>query len=255
MTTNKKKILIIEDEEILLNILSKRIKDENFTVFTAKDGEKGLDRIKKDKPDLILLDMLLPKVDGFGVLEKMKKDNINIPVIIISNSGQPIDIDRAIELGACDYLIKAKFEIDEIIEKIHRCLMIGQSSKSGAKKILIVEDDQFLLDLCVKRFNQSGYNVDFAVNGEEGLEKIIKNKPDLILLDLIIPGIDGFDVLEKVRVNKNKSIAKIPIIVLSNLGQTSDVQKALNLGASDYLIKAHFTTDDIISKVKKYLKE
>ncbi|MCK4554328.1 response regulator [Candidatus Parcubacteria bacterium] len=133
--------------------------------------------------------------------------------------------------------------------------MIGQSSKSGAKKILIVEDDQFLLDLCVKRFNQSGYNVDFAVNGEEGLEKIIKNKPDLILLDLIIPGIDGFDVLEKVRVNKNKSIAKIPIIVLSNLGQTSDVQKALNLGASDYLIKAHFTTDDIISKVKKYLKE
>ncbi|MCK4554723.1 response regulator [Candidatus Parcubacteria bacterium] len=133
--------------------------------------------------------------------------------------------------------------------------MVKQSGKPGAKKILIVEDDQFLLDLCVKRFNQSGYKVDFAVDGEKGLEKIIENKPDLILLDLIIPGIDGFDVLKKVRVNKSKSIAKIPIIVLSNLGQKSDVQKALKLGASDYLIKAHFTTDDIISKVKKHLKE
>ena len=255
MMNNKKIILIIENEKNLLDALSKNIRDENFTVFTAKDGEEGLAQIKNSKPNLILLNTTLPKIDGFGVLEKMKKDNISIPVMVISNSGQPVDINKAIELGACDYLIKDKFEIDKIIKKIHRCLIIEQSGKPGAKKILIVEDDRFLLDLCVKRFNQSGYNVNFAVDGKEGLEKIIKHKPDLILLDLIIPGIDGFDVLKKVRADKNKSIAKIPIIVLSNLGQKSDVQKALKLGASDYLIKAHFTTDDIISKVKKHLKE
>ncbi|MCK4554248.1 response regulator [Candidatus Parcubacteria bacterium] len=123
------------------------------------------------------------------------------------------------------------------------------------KKILVVEDDQFLRDLCVKKLNQSGYNVDFAVDGQEGLKKSIKNNPDLILLDLIMPGIDGFDVLQQVRANKNKSIAETPVIILSNLGQKSDIEKALELGASDYLIKAHFTTDDILSKVKKHLEK
>ena len=251
-----KKILIIEDEKILLDVLSKKIKEQGFSVFTAVDGEAGLRQIKKNKPDLIILDMLLPKVDGYGVLQKMKEDNINIPVVIVSNSGQPVDIDKALKLGACDYLIKAEFEPAEVVEKIHRWLIdkpSNNSVKPGAKKILVVEDDKFLRDLCVKKLSQTGYNVDFSGDGVGGLEKIIKDKPDLVLLDIILPGLEGFEVLERVRSNKNKKIAQTPIIVLSNLGQESDVKKALKLGANDYLIKAHFTIDDIIDKIKKII--
>ena len=258
MSNNKKTVLIIEDEELLLNVLSKKIEDKNFNVITAMDGEEGLTKIKKEKPDLILLDMMLPKIDGFGVLRKLKEDKNNIPIIIISNSGQPVDIDEALKLGVRDYLIKAKFEPNEIIDKINNCLAGDQdnssaSGKTGGKKILIVEDDEFLRSLCAKKLNQTGFRVDLAIDGNEGFEKIIKGKPDLVLLDIIMPGMEGFEILEKVRSNKNKAIAEIPIIMLSNLGQESDIKKAKELGATDYLVKAHFTIDDIADEINKYL--
>jgi len=256
MSNNKKTILIIEDEKILLDVLSKKIKDENFNVITAKDGEDGLAKIKKNKPDLILLDMLLPKVDGYEVLKSMKKDGINTPVVIVSNSGQPVDIDRAIKLGACDYLIKTEFEPKEVIDKIRSCLIIKQDNglvKHDSKVILVIEDDKFLRDLCIKQFSQMGFQVDFSGDGVEGMRKIINNKPDLVLLDIIIPGIEGFELLRKVRAHEDKLVARIPIIVLSNLGQETDIEKAKSLGANDYLIKAHFSIEDIANKVKKYL--
>ena len=253
---NKGKILIIEDEEILLNVLSKKIKDDGFDVLAARDGKEGLSQIKNGKPDLILLDMLLPKLNGFGVLTKLKENKNNIPIIIISNSGQPVDIGKALKLGVYDYLVKAELDPDEIIEKIHHCLTNIQNNNcanSVAKKILVVEDDKFLRDLCVKKLNQMNFCVDSAVEGIEGLKKIIKDKPDLILLDIIMPGMEGFEILENVRADKDKEIAKIPIIILSNLGQETDVKKAMLLGANDYLIKAHFTIDDIVNKINKYL--
>lgn len=253
---DKKRILIIEDEEILLEVLIFKVKEENFDVLSAKDGEDGWKKIKKLRPDLIVLDMMLPKMDGYEILEKMKEEKINIPVVIISNSGQPVDIDRALKLGACDYLIKAEFEPEEVIEKIHRNLIIKQDNnlnKSKSKSILVIEDDKFLRDLCVKKFSQMGFQVDFSCDGEEGLRKVIDNKPDLVLLDIIIPGIEGFEVLKRVRAHKDKDIAKVPIVVLSNLGQEADMEKAKDLGADDYLVKANFTIDDIAKKVKKYL--
>ncbi|MCK4540090.1 response regulator [Candidatus Parcubacteria bacterium] len=124
---------------------------------------------------------------------------------------------------------------------------------NNKKTILIVEDDEFLRSLCAKRLNQTGFHVDVAVDGIEGFEKIIKEKPDLVLLDIIMPGMEGFAILKETRANKNRAIAKIPIIMLSNLGQESDIKKATELGATDYLIKAHFTIDDIIDKINKYL--
>jgi len=254
----KNKILIIEDEEILLDVLSKKIKDEGFEVLVARDGEDGLRQIRERKPDLVILDMLLPKVDGFSILKEVKDSSINVPIVIVSNSGQPVDIDKALKLGACDYLVKAEFEPDEVIEKINQCLIIGGHSdsqaKPGAKKILVVEDDKFLRDLCVKKLDRMGFYVDSAIDGLDGLKKIVKDKPDLVLLDIIMPGLEGFEILEKVRANKDKKIAQIPIVILSNLGQESDVKKALELGANDYLIKAHFSIDDIADKVKKFLK-
>ena len=91
-----------------------------------------------------------------------------------------------------------------------------------------------------------------AVDGEEGIKKIKEEKPDLILLDLILPGIDGFEVLSKKK--EDPALASIPVIILSNLGQKDDVEKGLKMGAVDYLIKAHFTPGEIIDKIKAVLK-
>jgi DNA-binding response OmpR family regulator len=120
-----------------------------------------------------------------------------------------------------------------------------------AKKILIIEDDKFLRELMTRKLLSLEYEVVSAADGEEGLQKIKSEKPDIVLLDLILPGINGFDVLAKAK--KDPQIAKIPIIILSNLGQSEDIEKGLKLGAQDFLVKAHFTPQEIVNKLKSIL--
>lgn len=115
-----KKILIIEDEEILLDLLKNKLESIGYEVYSAVDGEEGLKAIRDLVPDLILLDIIMPKMGGFEVMEAMQKDPSikDIPVIIISNSGQPVELNKAKELGAKDWLIKTEFDPKEVIEKV-----------------------------------------------------------------------------------------------------------------------------------------
>ena len=118
-------------------------------------------------------------------------------------------------------------------------------------KILIIEDDQFLSELITKKLDEEGFKVVLALDGEKGWDMVQKEKPDLILLDLLLPGIDGFEVME--RMKKDQTLSKIPIIVISNYGQESKIQRAMSLGAKDYLVKANFTTGEIADKVRSVL--
>ncbi len=117
-----------------------------------------------------------------------------------------------------------------------------------SKKVLIIEDDKFLRELLGKKLSSLGFDAVLAVDGEEGLEKIKTEKPDIVLLDLILPGINGFEVLEQAK--KDPSVNEIPIIILSNLGQSEDIEKGLRLGAKDFLVKAHFTPQEIVNKLQ-----
>ena len=121
-----KKILIIEDEEIIRDLLQKKLSQEGYEISVAKDGQEGLRLIKEVKPDLILLDIVMPKIGGFEVMEEMQKEEElkSIPVIVVSNSGQPVEIDKAQALGAKDWLIKTEFDPKEVIEKVIK--QIGQ---------------------------------------------------------------------------------------------------------------------------------
>ena len=119
-----KKILIIEDEEIILDLLQKKLSQEGYEISVAKDGEEGLKLMKEVKPDLVLLDIVMPKIGGFEVMEEMQKEDQlkSIPVIVVSNSGQPVEIDKAQALGAKDWLIKTEFDPKEVVEKVKRHL-------------------------------------------------------------------------------------------------------------------------------------
>lgn len=119
------------------------------------------------------------------------------------------------------------------------------------KKILIVEDDDFLLKMYVTKFDLEGYEVFSAGTGAEGLKQAKKDNPSLILLDLNLPEMSGFEVLEKIK--EDEDLKNIPIIILTNYSQKEDIDKCLELGADDYLIKAHFVPSEVISKVKKIL--
>lgn len=120
-----------------------------------------------------------------------------------------------------------------------------------AKKITVVEDDKFLRELITQKISQEGYDISEAVDGEKGIETIKKEKPDLVLLDLILPGIDGFEVLSRIKADPD--IAETPVIILSNLGQKEDIERGLKIGAKDYMIKAHFTPEEIIKKITDIL--
>jgi len=280
-----KKILIIEDEESLLSMLADKLKREGYEVSTAENGEEGLRKVREEHPDLVLLDIIMPKMGGFEVLEAMYKDEElhEIPVVIISNSGQPVEIEKAKALGVKDYLIKAEFDPQEVVNKVDRLLGdtssedheesrepqdTGQEDKGGqqaassskAKKaaserernVLVIEDDQFLRDLIIRKLEEEGFETLQAIDGEEGLRIIRENKPAIVLLDLILPGVDGFEVLKQIKEDKN--ISDVPVVILSNLGQKDDIERGLKLGAEDYLIKAHFTPGEIVGKVKELVK-
>lgn len=121
-----------------------------------------------------------------------------------------------------------------------------------AKKILVVEDEATLQNAMVEVLTQSGYETLSALDGELGFNLATKELPDLILLDIILPKMDGFEVLKRLKANPKTE--NIPVIILTNLGDVSSVQQALELGANSYLVKADFHLDDVIQKVERTLE-
>jgi len=118
--TEKIHVLLVEDDVFLSGIYQKKFEMEGFKVTLADNGEKALTEAKKKKPDIIMLDILLPKLDGFAVLTKLKADDDmkNIPVILLTNLGQKDDVEKGLQMGAADYLIKAHFKPSEVVDKI-----------------------------------------------------------------------------------------------------------------------------------------
>jgi len=122
-----------------------------------------------------------------------------------------------------------------------------------ATKILLVDDDEFLLDMYSTKFKEEGFDVDIASSGEEALTKLRKSSYPIVLLDIVMPGLDGFEVLS--RVKKENLAGNAVIIVLSNLGQKEDIERGLELGAKDYVVKAHFTPREVVEKIKHHLQK
>ena len=120
-------------------------------------------------------------------------------------------------------------------------------------KVLIVEDDNFLVEMYTTKFELEGFSVVSAEDGEKGLEVAKNEHPDIILLDILMPKMDGFTTL--VELKKDESLKNTPVILLTNLGQKEDVKKGFELGAAGYLIKAHFMPSEVVEKIKKILEE
>lgn len=295
-----KKILIVEDNLILLNLLKDKIQKAGYDVIVEKNGFAGLMTAKKEIPDLILLDIMLPEMDGPTVLKKLREEETvkQIPVIIISNSGDSPEIEEIKKLGANDFLVKTEFEPAEVIVKINEFFEkegiagdknafsgasgLGQNSTSASPSketiisakeetliqgsadlavpitgsentILIIEDDKFLRDLISKKIQKERMEVMLAITAEGALKILKEKKAELILLDLILPGMNGFEFLKLLK--QDQKTASIPVIILSNLGEDKDKETALKLGAKGFLVKAEHTPNEIVEEIKKILRE
>jgi CheY-like chemotaxis protein len=265
------KLLLIDDDQVLGEVMRQRLLTEGYECVWKRDGAEGMVAMHENKPDLILLDIVMPVMNGYEFLEAMSRDPecAKIPVIVISNSGQPVEIERVLALGVKDYLVKAQFTPDEVLIKVQKILgsvtpapevlppaPIEVEAPAAGKapmdtKILIVEDEQILAELASGRFRSEGYEVFTAGDGQQCLEVAAREHPDIILLDVIMPVMNGFEALK--RLKADSALADIPVVVFSNLAQDKEIEQGRELGAIDFFVKAKMTPTEYVERVKSIL--
>jgi len=260
-------IYILQSGAQLAHLLTDELSMRGYQVFALNEEAEAISRLTKKAvgPSILIADVTDENIDAFHVLRELTSHGKQVVSIVVSATDEAVDLDRALSYGAEDYIIKDQFSVEELVSKIRRAQlqlnvaqtpMMTESQESlGAFdttsiRVLIIEDDQFLRDLASRKLKQEGFKVDIAIDGTAGLKKIEQDKLDVVLLDIILPGLDGFDILKKVRASKDTVVRNLVVILLSNLGQEADVAKGERLGADDYLIKANFTIDEIIEKIK-----
>lgn len=119
------------------------------------------------------------------------------------------------------------------------------------KSILLIEDDPFLIDIYVTKLGEAGFSVEVANDGQTALRNLEEKKPDMVILDIVLPKIDGWEILRKI--NSTPKLKDLKVIILSNLGQKEEVEKGINLGSIKYLIKAHYTPSEVVQEIKEII--
>jgi len=266
MTSSSKKetILLIEGNKNLADKLSKGLKAEGYTVFVTSDGTAGLKTIYEALPKLLILDLNIADMDAYDVLSKKHEDVMlsKIPVFLLSSEGSTINMRKVPEGSVKDFVVSYDPDPTDLVSRVnhlfgHISTPADSNAKDdgkpkNAKKILWVEDDKLISTILKKKFVSSGINVIHAINGEEALAQLKDIVPDLIILDITLPGMDGFEILQKAHMDER--MKGVPTLILSNLSRSSDFEKAKMLGATKYLIKASSSLDQIVAEVQALLK-
>lgn len=238
-------VLIVEDDVKMVDILSRTLAKEGFSVHVAFDGESGVSLARKFRPHLVILDILMPKVDGWAVLGEIKRDpeTAGIPVVFLSGED---DRRRGISLGAADYLTKP-FERETLLAAIRRALPSRQvPGGSGPRpRVLVVDDDPGTRRYLRKLIGEAGLAVEFveAEDGREALDLIGSTVPSLVILDLLMPVLDGFGFLEGLR--KKMEGAHIPVLVVTAKDLSEKDRDRLKLSVRKILHK-NFETPEVL---------
>lgn len=237
-------ILCIDDDPDVIEILKKYLVPEGYSVVGALSGDEGIEAAAKIKPALITLDIMMPKKDGWQVLRELKSNGAtkDIPVVIHSViDNKPL----AVSLGATDVITKPT-------EPKRLLTLVKQYCRTTDQFILIVDDHEDFALAFKAILNQDGFNVKVATGGKEALDILKSSTPSLILLDLIMPGMDGFDVVQQLQ--ENERWRKIPVVILSGKELTEEDQRRLDTHIAQFLKKDMFSTSEISKTIKRILQ-
>jgi signal transduction histidine kinase/CheY-like chemotaxis protein len=212
-------ILVVEDDRRSADLLTLHLEGAGLTVTVARDGVEGLELARRLRPHAIVLDIRLPKLGGWDLLALIKADpaTTDLPVVIVSMIDER---GKGFALGAAEYLLKPVSR-DQIRDALARCLPTVAASHT----VVVIDDDPIELDLIEATLRPRGYSVLRAAGGDEGVELVRREQPALVLLDLLMPGVDGFDVVERLRADP--ATTHVPIIVLTSKDITQDDRKRL----------------------------
>ncbi len=230
-----KKILVVDDNPIVTEALEDVLKRKGYDeVITVNSGKKALQLLEKEKPDLILLDIVMPKMNGIETLKEIKKIAPDLGIIMMTGLGSTELEYEARQMGVTDFLHK-ELGLEIFLKTVAKVL--GDKEKKPAKKrelrILVTDDDPSVQDLLDDFLTKKGYKISLASNGEEGLSKVKSEKPHLVLLDINMPGMDGLEVLKKIK----KDSPSVTVIMITGLQEMETARKALEMGAYDYITK------------------
>ncbi len=250
----KEKILIIEGDSAFGQRVVDALKKEGYFAALVTDGAAGFKAIADTSPQLVLVDIVLPGSDGYAVISQKHADPAlsKIPVFLLSTQGVPINMGKVPQGAVSEFILDLHADTGEIVKRINATFGYENSAAeeaSGAKKKLVwVEDDKLIGTILGKKLTASGFDVFHAKNGDEALAHLATNVPDVIVLDLLMPGMSGFDVLQKVKADPR--LRTVPSMILSNLNKQSDIERAKILGAQKFLVKAAASLDQIVDEVR-----
>ena len=246
----RQKILVIEDDRDLALLLRRQLESEGFQVLLAGTGEDALWLAKEAQPQLITLDIMLPDIDGFAVLEKLKTNPMTsaIPVVIVSVLAES---EKGFALGAVDYVVKPFVE-QELLDIVHEALSYLGTNRPH--RLVVADDDLEVLARMEQALSLHGYEVWTAADGQEALDKAHEVVPDLILLDVGMPLMDGYEVVR--RLKKDERTRPIPIIVATESPTDREREKVQVLGVdiAEYLTKP-LSIEILIREIKKVIAE
>lgn len=253
------RVLVVDDDPDIVQAIQIVLEAQDYKVLTAANGEEGLERIRREKPDVVVLDLLMPKKDGFAVVRELKEDPRfkKLPILILSSvredaSRRRYELETGVELDVDDYVEKPVAPVD-LIKRVGNLVRRAQPTQ---RKILVVDDDPDFIETTRTVLASQGYGVSAAANGVEALEKLRSYRPDLIILDVIMPLKDGFLTCEELK--KDPDYQDIPILMLTSLAQkipetSYSVQQGLMLEADDFVDKPVSPTE-LLARVARLLR-
>ncbi|MGH3035506.1 MAG: response regulator [Gaiellaceae bacterium] len=244
LDAGKKRVLVIEDDPAAASLLSEYLAGDGYAVEVATSSDAGLARAVEEPPALVCLDIGLPgKLDGWQVLARLKENLVtaHVPVVVCTaRNGR----DQAATLGAADFLTKP-FSAVRLREMVTRLVRAGHGS------VLVVDDEEAVRALVVETLGGDGLELREASNGEEALSEVAARAPDAIVLDLMMPHVDGFDVLEHLQ--QDPETRSIPVIVLTARRLSADERTLLNERAISLLEKSAYSAGELRELVRKAL--
>ena len=236
-------ILVIDDDEDTRDLMGRFLGKEGYRVETANGGEVGIEMAASLKPDVITLDVMMPEMDGWTVLSRLKADPDlqSIPVIMLTMVN---DQNLGFTLGASDFLTKP-IDRDSLIKVLAKYRKDADSQPA----VLVVEDDRATRQMTRRALEKEGWRVTEAAHGKVALERLTRERPALILLDLIMPEMDGFQFITEMR--KREAWRSIPIVVITAKDLTQEDRRKLSGSVEKVLQKGAYSKDELLNKVRE----
>jgi len=234
-------ILVVDDERAARDVLGSALSQEGYRVVTASGGRDGLRLARQHKPDAIVLDVIMPDLDGWAVLRSLKDDTelCDIPVILVTVLG---DRDMGVALGAAEHLTKPvdPQELRRVLSRLQRL--------DGNTDVLIVDDDPDTRDVLRRSLSREGWIVREATNGAEGLEQLAKARPAVILLDLMMPEMNGFEMLRMLRQNSNWR--DVPVVIITSKDLSREELDWLRGHALEVFQKGAYARSELVTALR-----